>query len=213
MNYKIIVVSGVMNKKIFYLNVIAIIFFSMLAINLSNAQGSIQLQTVYSIDIEIFKNDNVILNSISAANATTSHFPTVNTDYKIKVLSNDGQELFNNNLGVSFTISLDPVGIIETNSTTINPRVPFYANAKYIEIYHSGKKILNIDLSNQFCNKNSVCDLGENQYNCSEDCKTKGTNAWFYVYITIAIIATIALLFILRLKRQQSFANLSQKWK
>jgi len=68
-------------------------------------------------------------------------------------------------------------------------------------------------LSNQFCNKNSVCDLGENQYNCSEDCKTKGTNAWFYVYITIAIIATIALLFILRLKRQQSFANLSQKWK
>jgi len=84
--------------------------------------------------------------------------------------------------------------------------------------------------------------LGENSKTCPQDCPTSGKdnycdaikdgicdpdcpsgadpdcvegkfNAWFYVYITIAVVAFTTLVILSIIKRRQSFANLSQKWK
>ena len=194
---------------------IAMFLFCLFIVSISYSQEITKWQTTYSLQIKIFKNDTVILSDISSVNSTISNFPQEKTDYVIKILSNKNEELFKANLGISFKLSIDPIGTIDVNDTVTNPRVPFYPTAKYIVIYHSSKKIANIDLSKYFCNKNSVCDLGENEYVCPEDCKIKkNVSSWFYISLGIAIISLVAFLILLKLKpKSQNYSNLYQKWK
>jgi len=163
------------------------------------AQANV-LQTVYQIRAIISRDDSTQLNEITAFNSTLSAFPTSDTGYSIKVVSNDGRNLFDEFLGVSFTVSLDPVGVIHLNQTTITTKVPYHSNAKSIGIYHSDKKILDIDLSKDFCNNNSICDLGENIYNCPKDCMPAGTQSeipWFYIGIA-GIAAIVLVIYLIR---------------
>jgi len=179
------------------------------------SQEKIEIQTVYSVILEIFEDDRTILNSIEAIDGTITTFPTYQTDYSLKIFSHDRKELFKSYLGVSFTINAGDAGVIKLDNTTIHFRAPYYPTAKYMAIYHESKNIFEIDLSKSVCNKNAVCDLGENEYNCPGDCKTKeGVSSWLYIFILIAIISTVAFLILLKFKpKSQSYSNLYQKWK
>jgi cell division protein FtsL len=162
-----------------------------------------QSQVVYSVQLEINKNDTVILKNISADYGIISHFPQQVTGYSIKVVSNEGKELFNANLGVSFTMILDPVGVVKMNRTFVSARVPYFENARIISVYHSDKQIFSLDLNRDLCDNNDVCDIGENRYNC-QDCVEKKTTTTtteslegfpdIYIIIIVLIAAVIVII-------------------
>lgn len=146
------------------------ILIILIFLNIATAQS----KTVFSIKMEIFKNDTVNIKEISVIEGVESVFPTIDTGYYVKIISITGEELFKNNLGVSFTTIFEPP--IEDldgrrKSMLIHIRLPYFDDAKRILIYHFDKKIKDIDLFNEICNKNGKCELGENELNCPIDCK------------------------------------------
>jgi len=190
----------IMRSEIFF--AISMVLFSLMFISvIVRAQESITLQTVYAVRTEIFKNDTATLLDISATNGTVSHFASSNTSYSIRVLSNNGNELFRGYTFISFSLITDSPVSIEFNSTVIQLRVPFYANAKSIAVYHFENKILDIDLSKKFCNSNSICDLGENIYNCPSDCKPPQSEfPWFYIVVGIIALAIVITIYLISRK-------------
>jgi len=59
--------------------------------------------------------------------------------------------------------------------------------------------------------KDGVCDP-DCQPSKDPDCGEQGLNLWFYIYIGIAVIASVTLLILFRLKQQQNYTNLYKKW-
>jgi hypothetical protein len=182
-----------------------------LFVKVSEAQEKIELQTVYSLEINISKDDTAVLNKITAVNGTITSFPTIETKYSISVLSPD------NNLGVSFLVSDIP---IQLNRTVVYPRVPYYSDAKYISVYHQDKEIIKIDLSKEFCNNNKICNLGENQYNCPDDCKQPLKIPWVIIILVGIVLILILLIIFLRKKKPsekksstKDYDALKEKWK
>lgn len=148
----------------------------------------IEVQPVYSVQMEIFRDDTTILQDISIENGTISSYPVLKTDYSIKVLGARNRVLFDRSPAVLFTLNLEPYKIIQLNSSIVHVRVPYFDNAEKIVVYHFNKEILTIDLSKKICNNNLICEIGENEYNCSRDCKvTKKISFWLMVFISILI--------------------------
>ena len=178
-----------------------------------------QQQTVYSLNMVIYKNDTVVLKNITAINGVPGEFSEQGTDYTIKVFSYQDLELFSDNLQVSFFLSLDPIGVIETNSTFVHVNIPYFPTATSIAVYHLDKKILDIDLHEEFCNKNNICDLGENEYDCPEDCKKEEVSVklpWIYLIVGLIVVVIIAVIIIIKRQPKKSSSDwekLYQKWK
>jgi hypothetical protein len=55
--------------------------------------------------------------------------------------------------------------------------LPYYPNVKYVEIFNDkGEKQLSIDVSKfAVCNENGICEKGEDEKNCPQDCQEKAT--------------------------------------
>jgi hypothetical protein len=138
----------------------------------------------YSVSAEIYRNDSAVLNSISAQNVRPGFFPLDDTDYKVKLLSENRTLLFEDNLQISFETKAsfekeDGTPFEESyfsNSTEIELRIPGFVKAKYLQITHKDKLILESDLSASICNRNGLCELGETIANCREDCSPKEKN-------------------------------------
>lgn len=187
-----------------------------LLMKISIAEEKVELQTIYSMDIEITKDNVATLKKITTVNGTISTFSTTKTDYRIEVLSYDNKKLFEENLSVSFVVLLEPITTIQLNETTIHPRVPYYPTAKFISVYYLNEKILEIDLSKESCNNNKVCNLGENQYNCPEDCKKTVKIPWGLIFALIVAIVLV-LVILLKIKKKKpakmDYDSLKDKWR
>ena len=147
---------------------------------------------VFIINLDIYANDSVVSNSISVSDGTISHFTPSETPYKIKVFSGSS-ELFSANFQVSFGMIFDPPRPgTNLEKQNVQYRVPYYSDADKIKIYHSGNEIFSIDLKEDFCNENGVCDLGESKYNCEVDCGDEVTEKPSKIWI-LFIIAPIVL--------------------
>ena len=198
------------------MKIIALAILLILFTKVAIAEEKVELQTVYSMDIEITKENVATLKKITAVNGTISTFPTTKQNYRMEVTSYDNKKLFEENVSVSFTILLEPVSVINLNKTTIHPRVPYYPTAKFISLYYLNDKILEIDLITEFCNNNKACNLCENQYNCPEDCKKTVKIPW--VWILILVVAIIFVLIILLKMKEKTpskldYNSLKDKWR
>jgi hypothetical protein len=172
----------------------------------------------YSLSAEIYNNDSAVLNSLSSQNVKPGFFPLDDTGYKVKLLSENRSTLFEDNLQISFETKSsfekeDGTPFEESyfsNSTEVDLRIPGFAKAKYLQISHNDKVILESDLSVSICNKNGICDPGETLANCREDCSKKpeiysepnlfsGQNYLFFAFL--ALLAIVLIMAIYRKKK------------
>jgi hypothetical protein len=170
----------------------AIIVAILLLIPLIYADAPANL--VYKMNFDIYKNDTVVLRSFDVLEGNVSHFPSSPKTYGVSVFSGP-QELFSEGMEISFYVMLDPpitdFSLIKQN---VEIRLPYYRTADEIKIYHFESEISSVDLKEQICNMDGICDLGENDYNCKADCGKKG-GLWL---ILLAIPAILALIFVIK---------------
>lgn len=148
---------------------------------------------VYSINAELFKNDTVKINHIKVIAGKVSDYPYLSTGYKIKIHSSS-KVLWEANLPVKFYIDLEDFGKINLEKSIISSNLPYFFDAKTIAIYHKDKQIMIAELKDYICNKNNVCDFGENEINCGSDC---GSTKLFYIFFIFAILFFTILIYIL----------------
>jgi hypothetical protein len=77
--------------------------------------------------------------------------------------------------GWNFEIN-EPVGGCESSSVGyFGLTLPYYPNAKYVEIFNDkGEKQLTIDVSKfAVCNENGICEKGEDEKVCPQDCQKR----------------------------------------
>ncbi|MBI2651987.1 hypothetical protein HYX00_00855, partial [Candidatus Woesearchaeota archaeon] len=104
-------------------------------------------------------------------------------EYKARILSFKGDVLFE----TAFNVNLEPFYSMPLSKETVKPPqkltkttfdlvLPYYANAKSIQILKNNNLLLEIDLSKfSTCNENKVCDGSESLEACPGDC-TCGNN-------------------------------------
>ena len=164
--------------------------------------AKVELQTVYSLQVEIFRNDEVVLKDISSENGFVSSFPTTSRDYSIKVLGKNDKVLFDRDIEVSFVLNLEPIKTIQLKSSVVHLRVPYFENAERIKIFHNSKEIFSIDLSEEVCNNNLICEVGENENNCPGDCSVKKEFP-ISLFILFVVILTLGIAFLIsKIKRK-----------
>ena len=159
--------------------------------------SKIELQKIYNLQMEIFKDDSVILQDFNLDEGTISTFPQIPKDYSIKILEKKGNVLFKKDIEVSFILNLEPIKSIQLNSTIIHLRLPYFENAEKITINHGNKEIFSIDVSEKICNNNSLCELEENKYNCPGDCLKEKQISWVLFGLIVAIL-TMGIVFLLK---------------
>jgi hypothetical protein len=197
-------------KKLIFLVISLVLAFNLF----SQLSFSQEPDKVFYFDFTITRNDEVKLLKLEFGTGKISDF-AYQSDYTIKIISIDGKTLFEKPISIVFTAEALPYEnetehVIELNETSKFLRLPFYPTARYIAIYHSGKELFSADLKYYICNKNSVCDLGENEYNCPEDCKIETRGDFLWLYISMSIICIIVLTIIFYKKSQSK--NKESDW-
>jgi len=163
------------NRKI-----IALAAACLLVATIAFAQEKIYDGPVYMIMAEISKDDTALLKNIKAGYATENGFSSLDRGYYLEVVSYDQRVIYKKNLAVSFYIAVElktdePLPTIQQpDKVEVFIRVPYFPEAARIVIRHGTKILLDIDLRKEMCNKNSLCDLGENPRTCPEDCREAG---------------------------------------
>jgi len=146
---------------------------------------------VFYLNLEIFKNNSVALKDIKVISGSESDFPTIETNYKIRVYSFENKILWERNLPANFYVNIESAGNIQMEKAIINVKIPYFDNAKTMSILYKGKEIYSADISKYICNNDNVCNFGENQLNCPKDCG-RGFKFTAILFLFILILASMA---------------------
>jgi hypothetical protein len=176
------------------------IFLSLLVFPLIKSDP-MKLETVYSMFAEIYKEDTGVLKNISVDIGLISSFPSYQTDYSVKILDPKDKILFDRNIDVSFDVFLEPLKVIEMDKTLIHLRLPYSERANTIRFYHDDKIILEVALSDFICDNNFICEQGENEYNCPQDCKEE-KRIPLSLFVLIVVLLTFLIVVFLRYFRK-----------
>ena len=121
------------------------------------------LQIILDIDI----NNNVTLDSMNLTEQ--EQFSEESSgDYSLRILDSNNNIVHKKNFSIDFIIFSDPP--IITNESIIFEIVKYNESMKKLEIYYNNSKIFSQSIQS-FCNRNSVCETGEDYLSCS-DCKS-----------------------------------------
>jgi hypothetical protein len=146
-----------------------ILIFTFLPIVISQS-----LDKIFVLDIYIYRNDSTAkLVDFKLTEGVPQSFPEPPPEfnYTLTIYSVDNQILFQKPIIVGFLVSIFPEGEKLLDEVFLRLRIPYFENAKRIDIYRNNKKIFSYEI----CYINGVCDSskGENSVNCPEDCKPK----------------------------------------
>lgn len=146
-----------MNKK--YIFLIAIfIFWNMCLIE-------VRAEEVLFLMFTVYKNDTLSVSDLRVTDAPIL-LPKDKGDYNIEITNTEDKIIFSSRIEVQFIILTDPP--TETDESLILLKIPWNESMTEIKFYHLGNLISIIEL----CNKNGQCESskGENFINCPQDC-------------------------------------------
>jgi hypothetical protein len=151
-----------------------ILFFIILISSIAFAQAN----DVFVLYIDVYNDGAVDLKDFKVISGTQNVYAGQDGNYPIKIVSFDDKVLFQSKLQMGFVTyreTIDDEGNMKGEEVVIENieqflRLPYFKDAKTIELYHEDKLIYSLDVSEHLCNKNSVCEGYENEFNCPTDC-------------------------------------------
>ncbi|MEM5853198.1 MAG: hypothetical protein QXG39_05745 [Candidatus Aenigmatarchaeota archaeon] len=193
--------------------------------------ASAQTNKIIVLELLIFQNDTVILKSFIITDGVPDKFfpQEINPSYLLKIISFDGQVVFQENLRISFlaypTSFSENVSdtVINLEKVNLYLKLPFFETAEKIQIYHDSKLIF--DFKIPWCNNNGLCEIeknenyincfndchcgnsicdkfaGESFSNCPQDCPHEEIKTPIYIYLTIiGFIVLIVILLVYKIR-------------
>ena len=171
---------------------IEFILFLILIFVLPLAAKAQEYEQIIVFDITLYKNDTFELNQLRVANGTTNIDNLLGTGYQIAMLNDAGQSVFAKNFRVEFGgHGIGPDGPVpfEGDQKRLAFRLPVIQSAKYLELLHNSKNILQINLQSDQ-NTRVFFHANENQTQFP----------FLYVEIIIFIAAFAAIIYLIRRK-------------
>jgi len=129
----------------------------------SRGELSFNLKIMLRVD----KNDSVEIIELVSTDSEPFEIESKG-EYYIKILDQNNNSVYLTNFSANFIIFSDPP--IITNETQVLIIIPYYENMRKFEVYEYNNLILSGQIPS-FCNKNTICEAGENYLSCS-DCKS-----------------------------------------
>ncbi|MEK6982457.1 MAG: hypothetical protein AABX38_05990 [Candidatus Micrarchaeota archaeon] len=122
-------------------NILLILFFVGLT--------SLIYSQIYDLSLLIYKNDSAKIVDISISDFEPGPFPTsLNNNYHFEIIDTENKIIFNQPFTMRFVVYPDPyedgtarAQVINLNQTYSFWRLPYFQNAKTIQLYHENKKI------------------------------------------------------------------------
>jgi hypothetical protein len=141
--------------------------------------------SIFSLDVNINKNNTVELNSfnITEGEPSDSSFG----DYKVRTLDSDSDELYSQNFSASFSVVYDVIPNTTAPETeTVNTtrkllRIPYSYEAESIQILNSGEEIYSLNMPERICtNDDDICPDYCDGKGIDSDCEEKQPNEGFF---------------------------------
>ncbi|MFH1433009.1 MAG: hypothetical protein ABIG84_07380 [archaeon] len=157
-----------------------VLFFIILISSVAVAQAN----EVFVLYLNVHNDDAVDLKDFKIISGSQNVYADQAGNYPIKIISFDDEVLFESKLQIGFVTyreTRDEDGNMKGEEVVLESaeqfiRLPYFKNAKTIELYHEDKLIYTLDVSEHLCKKNSVCEGYENELNCPGDCANKDAN-------------------------------------
>lgn len=139
----------------------------------SSAAGA----SIFSLDVQIYQNDTVNLNSFNITDGETSE--QTPGDYLVRTVDSDGETLVSKNFSIHYSVlyNINPNATGNTTSPTGQPseyrrkllRLPYSYEAESIQILKSGEEIYSLDIPGRVCVNDDDT--------CPEYCSGKGVDS------------------------------------
>lgn len=131
--------------------------------------------TIFSLDLTVYNNDSVSLNSFGMTEGSPTNFGR--GEYLIKILDRENEVLYQENFSVGFSIEYDVINGSSPpperlDSRGLYLRLPYFYNARKINIYKKNKKIFDFDIPSKLCSDDGACNSFCDGKDIDPDCKS-----------------------------------------
>jgi len=113
----------------------------------------VSAEQIYNLDLDIYKNDTVVLNNFKIASGSVSSFPQVGEEeHTFRIISNEGHQLYSEDFKLNFVtypfMGPNATGpdVVDINLVRYSWKLPYFEDAWKIQLYHGNKKIFEYEL-------------------------------------------------------------------